>query len=61
MNNELKKHSQQLNLVLGVSGAFLAGLHYIKDDLGTYYGIVFVITSVISAFCVAKKQNLDAG
>lgn len=58
--NELKKHSQKLNLVLGISGALMAALPLMKDDLGSYYGLVMLITAIVSAACVATKQNLSA-
>ncbi len=56
--NELKKHSQKLNLVLGVCGAVTAALPLMKDDLGSFYGLIMLVTAVVSAMCVAKKQSL---
>lgn len=58
LQNELKKYSQRLNLAIAVTGAIIAGLPLLRDDLGTYYGIIFIFTSIISAVCVAKKQTL---
>lgn len=59
MKNELRKHSQRLNLVLGVSGAMVLGLPLIEGELGPFYGVVMFITAIVSAYCVAKKQNLN--
>ena len=55
-----KKYSQRLNLGLALTGALIAILPQLRDDLGSYYGLIFVVTSLASAWCVSTKQNLNA-
>ena len=60
IKKELKKYSQRLNLGLALSGGLIGVLPVIREDLGSYYGLIFVATSLVSAWCVAQKQNLNA-